>query len=116
MLAAQLKASGCDVPLVVLPGGAPKIGPETCPKAGADAGGALIAARLGWGAAGPLEAGKKGLAPKLKGAADDAADVEAAALAGILNRPPADGGARLACKMQPTLGFVHLTLFSGSHD
>lgn len=102
MLAAQLKASGCDVPLVVPPGGAPKIGPDPCPEAGADAGCTLIAGRLGWGAAGPLEADMKGLAPKLKGAADDAADVEAAVLAGILNRPPADGGARLACSMQPT--------------
>ena len=101
VLAAQLNR-GCEVPLALLPCGAPKVGrplgaaaPRFCPKAGVDADGRLKAGMLGWEAAAALEAGTKGLAPKLKGCAGAApAEAEAAELSGMLKRP-LEGGARL---------------------
>ncbi len=103
--------------MALLPCGAPKVGtnlkpaasPRPCPKAGVDAEGRLNAGMLGSEAAGALEAGTKGLAPKLNGCAGAApADVEAAELGGMLNRPP-EGAARLAlAKPGELLAFIQL--------
>ena len=74
-----------------------------------DADGRLKAGRLGWEAAGPLEAGTKGLAPKLEGCAGAApTDPKAAELGGMLKSPP-EGGARLAL-VEPSelLAFIQL--------
>ena len=81
MLAAQLKASGCERPLVLLLGRVPKDGdpleaegPDACPKSEFEVPGKLKAEMLGCGAAWALGAGRKGLLPKLSGAADAAAE------------------------------------------
>ena len=95
MLAAQLKASGCEMPLALLLGRAPEDGnpleaegPDACLKNELEVPGKLKAGMLGWGAAWALGAGRKGLAPKLSGAADAAAEEAAAPKVSTVEVPP----------------------------